>query len=144
MFLRYLADHHSGNNMRAYLRRLVAGPDIGLRNILQWSGGAQFDDMLRGFLVSMFTDELNVPNLAANLAPEYKVRSWSVRDVMQAVNGNVFPLQVVPLPATLTTQSLAGSGNYFRLTRLSASPATTFRMLSSDNPGVRVYVVRLQ
>jgi hypothetical protein len=140
MFLRYLTDHHSGNNMRAYLRHLVAGPDIGLRNILQWSGGAQFDDILRGFLVSMFTDELNVPNLPT----QYTVRSWRVRDVMQAVNSNVFPLQVVALPTTLTTQSLSGSGNYFRLARSSASPATTFRMLSSDNPGVRVYVVRLQ
>jgi hypothetical protein len=145
MFLRYLTDHHSNNNARAYLRRLVAGPDIGIRNILQWSGGAQFDDMLRGFLVSMFTDELNVPNLAA----PYTVRSWRVRDVMQSVNNNVFPLQVAALPATLTTQSLAGSGNYFRLTRNSASPATTFRMLSTsggtvENAGARVYVVRLQ
>jgi hypothetical protein len=144
MFLRYLTDHHSGNNMRGYLRHLVAGPDIGLRNILQWSGGGQFDDMLRGFLVSMFLDGFPMPNPPA----PYTMRSWAVRNVMQAVNNGVFPLQVVALPATLTTQSLSGSGNYFRLTRTSSSPATTFRMLSTsggpvDNPGVRVYVLRL-
>jgi hypothetical protein len=145
MFVRYLTDHYSNNNARAYLRHLVAGPDIGLRNILQWSGGAQFDDILRGFLVSQYTDELTVPNLPA----PYTVRSWRVRDVMTSVNNGVFPLLVTPLPTSTTTQSLAGSGNYFRLTRSSSAPATTFRMLPTGGApaefaGARVYVVRLQ
>ena len=145
MLVRYLTDHYSNNNARAYLRHLVAGPDIGLRNILQWSGGAQFDDILRGFLVSMYTDELTVPNLAT----EYTVRSWRVRDVMQSVNGGVFPLLITPLPTTIPTQSLSGSGNFFRLTRTASSPASSFRMLpsgaSAENfEGARVYVVRLQ
>ena len=146
MFIRYLTDQYSNNNAKAFLRHVVAGPDIGIRNLTQWTGGVQFDDMLRGFLVSQYTDELNIPGLAA----VYTVPSWNLRDVMSNVPavGGAYPLLVVTLPTSVTTQSISGSGNYFRLTRNSASPATTFRMQALgggqiSNSGVRVYVVRL-
>jgi hypothetical protein len=143
MFLRYVTDHFSNNNAKAFLRRVVAGPDIGLRNLRQQSG-AQFDDMLRGFLVSQFTSGLGIQLLD----PTNAMRSWNVRNVMAAASNNVFPLLVTTLPANVTTQSLSGSGNYFRLTRSSAAPAATFRMLGQggapvDFPGARVYVLRL-
>jgi hypothetical protein len=103
--------------------------------------------MLRGFLVSQFTDEF--PGGISGLPAQYTMPSWNVRDVMAGSNNGVFPLLVTSLPGTVTTQSLSGSGNYFRLTRLAASPATTFRMLGPagsalTSPGARVYLVRLR
>jgi hypothetical protein len=144
MFLRYTADHHGGGNLKAFLRGVVAGPDIGLRNLLQHSNGAQYDDLLSGWLVSQFTDGVNIPGLPARLS----MKSWAVRDLMSGFNNGVFPLQVTPLPASVSTQSISGSGNYFRLTRLTASPGTTFRMVSPGGSnvgfaGARVYVVRI-
>ena len=144
MFLRYLTDQFSGNNAKAYLRRIVAGPDNGVRNLLQWSNGAQFDDMLSGFLISQYTDEQPIANLNAR----YTLPSWKVREAASGVNSGVFPLLVSALPANVPTQSLSGSGNYFRLTRSTASPVSTFRMLGSGGSPVtfqsaRVWVVRL-
>lgn len=145
MFLRYTTDHHSNGNARAFLRRVVAGPDIGLRNLLQHAPTAQFDDLLSGFLVSQFVDGIIS---SPTIDPRFLAPSWNVRDVMSGFNNNVFPLLVTPLPATVSTQSISGSGNYFRLIRPGASPLTTFRMLAPggspvDFQGARVYVVRL-
>ncbi len=141
MLLRYVSDFHSSNNMKAYLRRVVGGPDIGLRNLLQHTDGAQFDDILNGWLISQFTDGLNIPNLPA----KYQMRSWAVRDAMSGANNGVFPLLVTPLPNSIDTKSISGSGNYFRLTRVGPSPEITFRMQSQTAgfAGVRVFVVRI-
>lgn len=144
MFLRYVTDHFSAGNARSFLRKLVAGPDVGLANVLQHAVGGQFDDMLSGFLVSQFADGLNVPNIA----PRYTVLSWDVRSVMTGASNNVFPLLVKPLPATITTQSLSGSGNYFRLTSPAPLPETTFSMRAPNGSpvsftGARVYVLRV-
>jgi hypothetical protein len=144
MFLRYAVDHHSNGNMKTFLKNVVAGPDVGLRNLLQHSNGAQYDDLLSGWLISQFTDGLSVPNLPAR----YRMQSWAVRDVMAGANSGVFPLKVTLLPANVDTKSISGSGNYFRLTRTGASPETTFRMVAQSGsilnlPGARVYVVRI-
>jgi hypothetical protein len=76
------------------------------------------------------------------------MQSWAVRDAMSGSNNGVFPLLVTPLPASIDTKSISGSGNYFRLTRVGASPQTTFRMQSTSGSmvgfaGARVYVVRI-
>jgi hypothetical protein len=146
MLLRYSADFHSGGNMKSFLRRLAGGPDIGLRNLLQHANGAQFDDILSGWLVSQFMDGLNVPGLPAR----YQMQSWAVRDAMAgATPGNVFPLLVTPLlPGTVDTKSISGSGNFFRWTRSTPAPETTFRMQEPNGgavsfQGARVYVVRI-
>ena len=144
MFLRYAGDFHSGGNLKSFLRKVVNGPDVGLRNLLQHSNGAQYDDLLSGWLISQFMDGLNVPGLPAR----YQMTSWAVRDAMSGENANVFPLLVTPLPANLDTKSISGSGNYFRLTRVGSSPETKFRMLAPGGSpvgfaGARVYVVRI-
>ena len=141
MLLRYASDYHSGGNMKAFLRKVVGGPDIGLRNLLQHADGVQCDDLLSGWLISQFTDGLNIPALPAR----YEMRSWAVRDAMSGANNNVFPLLVTPLPGTFATKSKSGSGNYFRLTRVGPSPETTFRMQAQSGSmvGARVYVVRI-
>ena len=144
MFLRYATDHHSNGNMKTFLKNVVAGPDVGLRNLLQHANGAQFDDLLSGWLISQYTDGLSIQNLPAR----YSMQSWNVRDVMAGVNNNIFPLLVTALPANVDTKSISGSGNYFRLTRATASPETTFRMVAPsgsilNNQGARVYVIRI-
>ena len=144
MLLRYASDFHSGGNMKSFLRRVVGGPDIGLRNLLQHANGAQFDDLLNGWLVSQFTDGLNIQGLPAR----YQMLSWAVRDAMSGANNGVYPLLVTPLPASIDTKSISGSGNYFRLTRVGASPQTTVRMQSTSGSmvgfnGARVYLVRI-
>ena len=119
MFLRYAADFHSGGNLKSYLRNIVNGPDIGLRNLLRHSNGAQFDDLLSGWLISQFADGLPIPYLPAR----YQMKSWAVRDVMTSSHtSNTFPLLVTPLPDNIDTKSISGSGNYFRLTRLGHHP----------------------
>ena len=145
MFLRYAADYHSNGNLKAYLRNIVSGPDIGLRNMLQHSNGAQYDDLLSGWLISQFTDQQAIRNLPSR----YHMRSWAVHDVMAGANNNVFPLQVTQLLSGIVqTRSLSGSGNYFRLVRSTPLPQTTFRMQSPTGStvgfaGARVYVVRV-
>jgi hypothetical protein len=71
-----------------------------------------------------------------------------VRDAMSGAGNGTFPLLVTPLPATVDTKSISGSGNYFRLTRPVSSPETTFRMQAPGGgtvtfQGARVYVVRI-
>lgn len=144
MLLRYTSDFHSAGNLKAFLRKVVGGPDIGLRNLLQHANGAQFDDLLSGWLISQFTDGLNIPGLPSR----YQMLSWAVRDAMASSNNNVFPLLVTPLPGNVDTKSKSGSGNYFRLTRVGPSPETTFRMQGQSGStaglqGARVYVVRI-
>ena len=77
------------------------------------------------------------------------MKSWVVRDVMTSSHSsNTFPLLVTPLPDNVQTKSISGSGNYFRLTRVGASPLTTFRMMAPGGSmvgfqGARVYVIRI-
>lgn len=142
--LRYAADHYSGGNIKAFLRGVVGGPDIGLRNLLAHTG-AQFDDLLSGFLVSQYTDGAGI----AGLSPQFTVPTWNIRDVTSGANGGSFPLEVTPLTSEVQTQSLSGSGNFFRLTRNGASPETTFRMVAPSGSlvgfsGARVYMMRLK
>ena len=144
MLLRYAADFHSGGNMKSFLRKVAGGPDIGLRNLLQHSNGAQFDDVLSGWLISQFMDGLNVPGLPAR----FQMQSWAVRDVMAGASNNVFPLLVTPLPNTVDTKSISGSGNYFRLTRLDGVPGDDVPHAVTGGAavvfaGARVYVVRI-
>jgi hypothetical protein len=143
MLLRYSGDFYSGGNLKAFLRKVVGGPDFGLRNLLQHSN-VQFDDMLSGWLISQFTTDLNI----ANLPSAYQMKSWAVRDAMTGASQGTFPLLVTPLPTIVDTKSISGSGNYFRLTRTTSSPETTFRMQGTSGgmvgfTGARVYVVRI-
>ncbi|HEX7122268.1 MAG TPA: hypothetical protein VF178_07835, partial [Gemmatimonadaceae bacterium] len=144
MFLRYVIDHFSNNNAKGFLRNLVRGPDIGVRNLLQHVNGAQFDELVRGFLVSQYVSGLGIPGLDARLA----MRSWNVRDALTNYNSGTFPLVVKALPGAITTKSLSSSGNYFRLTTTGPLPQTTFSMTAPSGGQVsfgapQVIVVRV-
>lgn len=144
MFLRYVLDHYANNNAKLFLRNLVRGPDIGVRNLLQHAAGAQFDALVRGFLVSQYVSGLGVPGIDQR----YEMRSWNVRDAITNYNSGTFPLVVKGLPGAITTKSLSSSGNYFRLTTTDPLPETTFSMTAPSGGPVafgapQVYVVRI-
>ncbi|MEP7346636.1 MAG: Ig-like domain-containing protein [Gemmatimonadaceae bacterium] len=144
LLVRYAADRFSNGNPRAFFRKLAVGPQINIANLSARSG-TPFDDILSGFLVAAFADDDGI----AGLSSRYTVPSWNLRDVMTRFNTGVHPLLVAPLPGQIVTQSLSGSGNYFRLTRATSSPQTKFQMTAASGTpvsfdGARIYVLRLQ
>ncbi|MBV6520417.1 MAG: hypothetical protein MNPFHGCM_00531 [Gemmatimonadaceae bacterium] len=144
LLLRYAADQYSNGNPRAFFRKLVAGPQINVANLVARSG-MPFDDILSGFLVAMSADDAGI----AGLSNRYTLSSWNLTDAMTRYNNGAFPLLVSPLPGQIVTQSLSGSGNYFRLTRSAAAPQTKFQMTAAAGTpvsfdGARIYVLRRQ
>lgn len=144
LLVRYAADRFGNGNPRAFFRKLAVGPQINISNLAA-RAGTPFDDILSGFLVAAYADDIGLSGLNA----KYTIPSWNLRDAMTKFNSGNHPLLVAPLPGQIVTQSLSGSGNYFRLTRSVASPQTKFQMTAtSGNPvsfdGARIYVLRLQ
>lgn len=144
LLVRYAADQFGGGNPRAFFRKLAAGPEINVTNLVA-RAGTPFDEILSGYLVSAFTDDVTIPGINAR----YTLPSWNLREAMTRYNNGNHPLLVSALPGQIVTQSLSGSGNYFRLTRAAASPQTKFQMTASGGSpvsfdGARIYVVRIQ
>jgi hypothetical protein len=144
-FVRYAADHYSGGNARSFFRRLATGPETGITNLLLRAGNRTFDEVIGGWLVANYTDDLGVPNLATR----YSYVSWNMRNLLSAVNGNQYPLLVTNFPGTHGSQAIAGSGNYYLYQRPAQSPAVRLDLRSVQgvpltNPSARVWVVRLQ
>jgi hypothetical protein len=142
--LRYSTDQYGGSNPRAFVRSLVAGPEVDIAN-LEARTHANFADVVAGFLVASFAD-----STIGSMAPRYSFASWSMRDVMTNFNGGDFPLRTRRLPsADVVTSSPSGSGNYFVLSLAAGAPTATLQMLSPaggpvDFTGARVYVARLR
>jgi hypothetical protein len=139
--VRFAIDQHGRSNPRAFTRALVAGPQIDVANLAARTG-VPFERLLPGFLMASYGD-------VADVGAAYRYASWDMRDVMQTLNGGVYPLRLAALPTDALARSLSGSGNYFFVSRAARAEPTTFRMLSPDGspitfPGARVYVVRLR
>jgi hypothetical protein len=75
--LRYTADQFAPNNARAFFRRLVAGPETGVTNLVQHAG-VPFDQIISGWLISNYTDNLGISGLDAR----YSYTSWNMRDAV--------------------------------------------------------------
>jgi hypothetical protein len=141
--LRYTADQFAPTNARAFFRRLVAGPKTGVTNLVQHAG-VPFDQIISGWLIANYTDDLGISGLDAR----YSYRSWSIRDAVAGVANGTYPLRVLTPGAPVTTTAQSGSGVYFLAQRASGAPASTFRMLDPNGnkvafDGARVYVVRV-
>ena len=122
--LRYAIDQYSNGSARAFTKALAAGPQTDVANLLARTSGAQFDQIITGWLVANYADGLNV----SGLSPRYGYLSWNIRDAMSGSNSGSFPLLVTPLPGTYTTQSLSSSGNYYRLNRSGSSPQVQIKL----------------
>jgi hypothetical protein len=142
-FVRYAADRYSGGNARAFFRKLAAGPETDITNLVLRTG-APFDEVVGGWLVANFAENRNIPGLD----PKFTYPSWDMADVMKGVNSNVYPLAVTSFPGSFTSQALAGSGNYY-LHRLAGGAGPVNLNLRTPGgstmaaPGARLWVVRL-
>ena len=141
--LRYAADQYAPGNARTFFRRLVAGPNSSVTNLVQ-KAGVPFDQIISGWLVANYTDNLGI----TGLDNRYSYVSWNMRDAMAGVVGGNYPLRVQSPGAPYTTTLQSGSGSYFLAQRTAGAPTATFRVQSTsggnvDFPGARVYVVRV-
>ena len=142
-FVRYATDQFAPGNARQFTRRLVAGPRSSVTNLVQHAG-VPFDQILSGWLVANYADNLGITGLDAR----YSYTSWNMRDaVAGAVNGT-YPLRILTPGAPVQTNVESGSGVYFLAQRSAGAPVATFRMLAPGGgqvsfPGARVYVVRV-
>jgi hypothetical protein len=143
--LRYTADQFAPGNARAFFRQLVAGPKTGVTNLVQHAG-VSFDQIIGGWLIANYADNLSIPNLDAR----YSYTSWNMRDAISgARQAGTYPLPTPAPGVSVTTTVQSGSGVYWLAPRTTGSPASTFRMLDPNGgnvgfDGARVYVVRVQ
>jgi len=143
--LRYTADQFAPGNARAFFRGLVAGPKTGVTNFVQHAG-VSFDQIIGGWLIANYADNLGIPNLDAR----YSYVSWNIRDaVAGARQSGAYPLPTPAPGVSVTTTAQSGSGVYFLAPRPTGAPLSTFRMLDPSGgnvgfDGARVYVVRVQ
>ena len=141
--VRFAVDQFGGTNPRGFTRALVAGPQTDVANLVARTGIA-FEQLLPRFLVASYGD-VGSPSASAT----FRFASWNMRNVMESLNGGIYPLRQASFPSDAITRSLSGSGNYYVVSRGPRAEPATFRMLSPDgNPvsfaGARVYVVRLR
>ncbi len=134
-FLRYAADHHApGNDVKAFIRSLVPGPDTGVVNLLSKAGNVSFDSLATGWMVANTADDADIPGLAA----KYTYRTYNMRSNVARVNTptQVYPLVVTPITtasfAANPLQAKSASANYFRFSRAAGAPARLFRMTNTD------------
>ena len=150
---RYAADNYSNGDVRAFTRKLAAGPDNGIKNFTTVAG-ASLDTLMAGWLVSMYADHFGIPGLDA----KYQYRSYNFRNIMPPVagsvlsNGDVYPLDVTPVGSgsdNISTEVKSGSGDYFRLTVAANAGAKNVKILDPNGgdvtyAGAHVYVLRIQ
>jgi Big-like domain-containing protein len=141
--LRYTADQFAPGNARTFFRRLVAGPKTDVPNLVQHAG-VPFDQIISGWLIANYADNIGVANLDAR----YSYTSWNMRDAVAGAVGGTYPLRPPAPGAPLTTTAQSGSGMYFLSQRASGAPQATFRMLAPGGgnvsfAGSRVYVLRI-
>jgi hypothetical protein len=141
--LRYTADQFSPGNARTFFRGLVAGPTSSVTNLVQ-RAGVPFDQILSGWMIANYTDNLAIAGLDAR----YSYTSWNMREAVASVAGGTYPLRVNTPGAPFTTSAQSGSGAYFLAQRAAGAPVATFRMLAPGGgnvgfAGARVYVVRV-
>lgn len=150
---RYAADNYSNGDVRAFTRKLAAGPDNGIKNFTTVAG-ASLDTLMAGWLVSMYADHFGIPGLNA----KYEYRSYNFRNIMPPVagsvlsNGGVYPLQVTAVGSgsdNISTEVKSGSGDYFRLTVAANAGSKNVKILDPSGAdvtyaGAHIYVLRVQ
>jgi hypothetical protein len=141
--VRYSADHYSGGNARQFFRRLAAGPETDITNLLLRAGNRPFDEIIGGWLVANYADDAGIPNLGQ----QFQYASWDMRDILSAANNNQFPLRVLPLTGTQGGQALSGSGNYYTYDRPAQSGPVTLQLRNVQgqplsSPDARVWILR--
>jgi hypothetical protein len=155
--LRYAADNYSNNDPRAFTRKLVAGPDSGLKNF-NAATKVPVDTAVKDWLVSMFDAGNLAPTPVTNLNPKYSFHSYNLRSVMGPIgrgvlnNQAIYPLDITPIGSgsdNFSATNRSGTGTYYRLIVAAGAGAKNVKVLdSSGNPasftGEHVYVLRIE
>src|SRR4029077_19748817 len=136
---RYAADNYSNGDVRAFTRKLAAGPDNGIKNFTTVAG-APLDTLMAGWLVSMYADHFGIPGLNA----KYQYRSYNFRNIMPAVAGAVLsngaePLRLTPVGSgsdNISAEVKSGSGDYFRLTVAANAGSKNVKILDPNGGDV--------
>jgi len=135
--LRYTADHYAaGGNVKTFTRGLIAGPDTGVKNLMQHAGNIPFDTLIAGWMVANYADDAGIPGLPV----KYTYKTYDMRDNVRMVASNnpagqVYQLRVIPVAGSISIPDLtarSASGNYFTFSRAAGAPARTFRFLNDD------------
>lgn len=143
--LRWSADHYSNDDLAAFTRALVAGPETGVANLTARSG-VPFDSLMAGWMVANFVDNGEVPDLASR----YSYLSWDIRNVEAAVNQGVYPLTPTQLASGQTAAGTAPSagGSYYILSTSGTDHAIIGELDTAGGTvtytGARLYIVRLE
>ena len=114
-----------------------------MTNFVQ-SAGVSFDQVMAGWLIANYTDNLGIPNLDAR----YSYTSWNMRDAVADVSRGTYPLRTTAPGVSAATTAQSGSGAYFLAQRTPGAPVSTFRMLDQSGgnvvfSGARVHIVRV-
>jgi hypothetical protein len=151
--VRYAADNYSNANPRALTRALAAGPDTGVKNFVA-ATKEPIDTLVKGWLVSMYADHLNITNLPA----QYQYRSYNFRSVMPPVAKSVLSQSVAAYPLrvqsvgtgsdNISAMNRSGTGTYYRLTVQAGASAKNVKILDTSGnnatfAGEHVYVLRV-
>lgn len=143
--LRWSADQYANNNLPAFTRALVAGPETGVANLTR-RAGVPFDSLMSGWMVANFVDNGGVPGMSSR----YSYRSWDMRNVEAAVNQGTYPLVPTQLSAGQAAAGTAPSaGGTYYILGTSASDRTLIGELDTVGgavtyTGARLYIVRIE
>jgi len=133
--LHYTADQYApGGDIKAYMKKLAGGPDVGITNLTKNAGGVSFDVLISRWMVANYADNLGISGLPSLYT--YKVYDMRNNEQNLPANNGAYPLKINVISGTsfaLTgLQARSASGNYFFITRNAGSPARTFRFLNAD------------
>ncbi len=141
-FLRWLLDHHGGDDPAAFIRGLASGGGgqrQGIANVERETGRA-WEDLIAEFAMALAVDDTEVQGLDTR----YEITTWNLRDIFAALNENptagqrfpvTYPLALAPLG--FSTRALdfdlnASTEAYFRLTGQSEAPALAIELFGQD------------
>lgn len=145
--LRWTGDQYSGGNFRAYTKKLVAGPDTGVKNLTTVTG-QPLDTLISGWMVANYSDHTGIPGLPS----KYNYVGYNIRETVSgAANLSVdqYPLAVTTLLAgsSVSTKALPGSGTYYRVTVPAGGGRTILVQdpggTNASFPGAHYYVLRI-
>ncbi len=141
-FLRWLLDHHGGDDPAAFIRALASGGGgqrQGIANVENETGRA-WEDLIAEFAMALAVDDTEVQGLDTR----YEITTWNLRDMFAALNDNPTAGQRFPVPYPLalaplgfSTRALdfdlnASTEAYFRLGGSSEAPALAIELFGQD------------
>ena len=141
----YSADQYGGGNIATFTKKLAAGPQIGVQNLVA-QAGVPFDSLLSGWLIANFASGAGISGLKA----KYSYTGYNMRDVQDNLNSGNYPLVVTdasPGTSGLLTPVNSATGAYYSATTSGEAFSVSLAGANGSGApaaGARIYVVRLQ